>query len=59
LLEQKDPIATALLKKYKVRMPNTYVSDLDTGYIIRYIEQQTAAQEKQASNGDATKVANQ
>jgi protein SCO1 len=44
LLEQKDPIATALLKKYKVRMPNTYVGDVDAGYIIRYIEQQTAAQ---------------
>ena len=25
-------------------------------YIIRYIEEQTAAQEKQASNGNATKV---
>jgi len=59
LLEEKDPVATALLKKYNVRMPNIYVSDVDTGYIIRYIEEQTAAQEKQASNGNATKVANQ
>ena len=56
-LEEKDPIATALLKKYNVRMPNTYVSDVDAAYIIRYIEEQTAAQEKQANNGDATKVA--
>jgi len=59
LLEEKDPIATALLKKYNVRMPNTYVSDVDAGFIIRYIEEQTAAQEKQASNGDTTKAANQ
>jgi hypothetical protein len=40
-------------------MPNIYVSDLDTGYIIRYIEEQTTAQEKQASIGNATKDANQ
>lgn len=59
LLEEKDAVATALLKKYNVRMPNIYVSDMDTGYIIRYIEEQTAAQEKQASNGNATKVASQ
>jgi protein SCO1/2 len=59
LLEEKDPVATALLKKYNVRMPNIYVSDLDTSYIIRYIEEQTTAQEKQASNGNATKDANQ
>ena len=59
LLEEKDPVATALLKKYNVRMPNIYVSDMDTGYIIRYIEEQTTAQEKQASNGNATKDANQ
>jgi hypothetical protein len=32
---------------------------VDTSYIIRYIEEQTAAQEKQASNGNATKVASQ
>jgi protein SCO1/2 len=59
LLEEKDPIATALLKKYNVRMPNIYVSDVDASYIIGYLEEQTSAQEKQANNGDATKVANQ
>jgi hypothetical protein len=59
LIDEKDPVAMALLKKYNVRMPNIYVSDVDASYIIRYIEEQTAAQEKQASNGDATKVANQ
>lgn len=59
LIEGKDPIATALLKKYTVRMPNIYVSDLDADLIIRYLEEQTAAQEKQASNGNETKVATQ
>jgi hypothetical protein len=32
---------------------------VDAALIIRYIEEQTAAQEKQASNGNAAKVANQ
>lgn len=59
-MEEKDPIATALLKKYNVRMPNIYVDDLAADLIIRYIEDQTAAQEKQAANnGNATKVGNQ
>ncbi len=44
LLDEKDPIATALFKKYNgVRMPNTSVSDLEANYIIGYIEAQTAA----------------
>ena len=59
LLEEKDPIATALLKKYNVRMPNIYVADVDASYIIRYIEEQTAAQEKQGSEVNAAKVAAQ
>ena len=61
MLAEKDPIATVLLKKYKVRMPNTYVDNVDASYLIRYLEEQTAAQEKekQATNGNATKVANQ
>jgi hypothetical protein len=59
LLDGKDPIATALLTKYSVRMPNIYVGDVDAGYIIRYIEEQTLAQEKQAGGGNATKVGNQ
>jgi len=58
-MEEKDPTATALLKKYNVRMPNVYVSDIDAGFIIRYIEEQTAAQDKQASDGNATKAATQ
>ncbi len=43
LLDGKDPIATALLKKYNgVRMPNTFVGDLDAQYILSYIETQSA-----------------
>lgn len=50
LLDGSDPIATALLKKYKgVRMPNTYVGDEDAGYILAYIEAQTASREKERS----------
>ena len=49
LLDQKDPIATALLKKYNgVRMPNIYLGDQDAAYIISYLEAQTAARDKEA-----------
>jgi hypothetical protein len=59
MLNEKDPVATALLKKYNVRMPNIYVADVDAALIIRYIEEQTAAQEKQGSEVNAAKVAAQ
>jgi protein SCO1/2 len=50
MLDHNDPIATALSKKYKgLRMPNTFVGDLDASYIVEYIEAQTAAHEKQAA----------
>jgi protein SCO1/2 len=49
LLDQKDPIATALLKKYSgVRMPNIYLGDNDTAFILSYLEAQTAARDKEA-----------
>jgi protein SCO1/2 len=49
LLDQKDPIATALLKKYNgVRMPNIYLADQDAALIISYLETQTAAHDKRA-----------
>jgi len=54
LLDGKDPIANALLKKYNgIRMPNTYVADEDAAYILAYIEAQTAAREKQQSIVDS------
>lgn len=47
VLDQKDPIATALLKQYNgIRMPNTNVGDLDAKYILGYIEAQTAARDR-------------
>jgi len=58
LLNGQDPIATALLKKYKnLRMPNLNVSDLERDYLIGYMEAQTVAREKEtkASNGDEAK----
>lgn len=55
LLDGKDPIATALLKKYNgIRMPNVLISDVDAGYIVSYLEEQTAAHDKAvASSGRA------
>ena len=48
LLDGKDPIATALLKKYNgIRMPNTWISNDEVGYLIAYMESQTAEQKKQ------------
>lgn len=44
MLDGKDPIATALLKKYNgVRMSNTLVGDIDAEYILNYIEAQSKA----------------
>jgi protein SCO1 len=61
LLDGKDPIATALLKKYNgIRMPNILISDVDAGYIMSYLEEQTAAHDKHISEGGkapASKVA--
>lgn len=54
LLNQKDPIASALSKKYKgLRMPNTFVSDDDAGYILAYLQAQDTAHAKQTTeSGD-------
>src|SRR5262249_14283685 len=50
LLDEKDPLATSLLEKYKdVRMPNLNVSDAEVGYLLQYIEAQTLAHEKEAA----------
>ena len=53
LLDAHDPVATALLKKYKgVRMPNILISDVDAGYILKYLEEQTATEEKQLKSSN-------
>ncbi len=52
LLNEKDPLVTALLKKYNnVRMPNTGIGDLETDLVLAYIEAQTAARDKEAAAG--------
>jgi protein SCO1 len=57
LLAEKDPIATALLKKYNnVQMPNVDITTEELGYLIAYIAERTAAQDKDPS-GDAKAAA--
>jgi protein SCO1/2 len=44
LIEEKDPIATALFKKYKeVRMPSLGLPEADVNTLIEYMKTQTAA----------------
>lgn len=44
LLSAKDPLATALFKKYKqVRMPNLRLSNGDTSEVINFLERQSKA----------------
>lgn len=60
LLDGKDPLATALLKKYTVRMPNLWVSNDQLNSLIRYMEEETAAREKESlasGNGGAKSAA--
>jgi protein SCO1 len=48
LLEEKDPLATALLKKYNgVRMPNVWISNDELNLLIAYLQSATAARDKQ------------
>lgn len=62
MLDQKDPLAVALLKKYKgVRMPNTSVGEPDAKYILAYIEAQTDSWKRQnrSNAGSKASVPNQ
>jgi protein SCO1/2 len=59
MLEEKDPIATALFEQYKkVLMPNLRMGDQDTAAIIDYLARVTAARDKMmkepAANDPAT-----
>jgi protein SCO1 len=50
LLDEKDPMAVALLKKYSnVRMPNIWISDAEVNLLIGYLQAQTAVHDKEAS----------
>jgi protein SCO1 len=62
LLSENDPIATALLKKYTVRMPDLGVNDEELKDLITYIQERTAAHEKEvaaSAGGAATKIADE
>jgi protein SCO1/2 len=50
LFKAKDPLALALLKKYKnVRMPNISVNNDELKLLIDYLDAQTVAHDKQAA----------
>lgn len=52
LLNENDPLATALLKKYNnLRMPNIAVSDAELELLFGYIEALTAARDKAGGAG--------
>ena len=60
LLDEKDPLATALLKKYNnVRMPDVWITDDELQLLISYLQSKTAAREAQgpAAEPGATKPA--
>lgn len=49
MFAQKDPIATALLKKYKgLKMPHVWLDDAEVNLLINYLRNETAAHDKQA-----------
>ena len=41
MLAEKDPIAVALLKKYKVPMPNLSLNQLEINALLEYIEEES------------------
>jgi len=44
LIEEKDPIATALFKQYKeIRMPRLGLAEEDVNTVIEFMKTQTAA----------------
>jgi protein SCO1/2 len=48
LLDDKDPLAIALLKKYNnVRMPNIWLSDDELTLLVSYLQNATAARDKE------------
>jgi protein SCO1 len=52
LLNENDPIATAMLKKYNnVRMPNVSVNNDELDLLLRYFEVATAERNKEATAG--------
>src|SRR5947209_14819659 len=55
MLKEKDPIATALFKKYKeVNMPNLKMADVDLKNLMDFLERQNAAPEKETPGAAKT-----
>jgi hypothetical protein len=55
MIEEKDPIATALFKKYKeIRMPPLSLPEKDVNMLIEFMKIQTA----RLSNGEKARTQN-
>jgi protein SCO1 len=55
MLAEQDPIAVALLAKYKnVSMPNLHLSDGETATVLSYLEAQRVASPPQREGQDST-----
>ena len=58
VLAEKDPIATALFRKYnEVNMPNLRLADVDLNALIDFLERQSAPHQKEAAGADKAGVA--
>ncbi len=58
VLEEKDPIATALFEQYKkILMPNLRMGNEDTEAVLDYLARETAAQAKAKAKGSETTTA--
>lgn len=52
MLAEKDPLATALLAKYKnIPMPNLRLSGSDIGHLLQYIEEESQRVEERTQKG--------
>ena len=52
MVEEKDPIATALFQKYKgIRMPKLNLAEADVNRLIEYMKTQTARLGNQEKTG--------
>jgi protein SCO1/2 len=55
MLEEKDPVAVALFKKYnKVKMPNLHLAPVDVKTLLDYFESKTAAAAQRNESSDKT-----
>ena len=58
MLAEKDPIATALFRKYnEVNMPNTRLTNDDVNELMSFLERQSAAHDKETSDAAKSSAA--